>query len=153
MELKDVKVGQRVFVKRESTAKFSDPLADAFGTTMRELAKLMGMNIVDVCKEKDGFYVSTIFKNGNVSLGDKQSDGSISACWGIFAPSDFELADKPKDDEHIDVLDYVLNEILTVLNDLKQICAETTKPQPKTKQQKRGRGRPKGSVNKKYKGE
>ena len=149
MELKDVKVGQRVFVKRESTAKLDDPLASAIGETMKTIAKLLGMDIVEVCKENDGFYIKRILKEGNVELAEKDGNGS----WGVFNVSDIELADKPKTNDPV-VIDIILKEILKAFNeikvDLNAIKSTLNDRKPETK---RGRGRPKGSTSKKYKKE
>lgn len=149
MKLENVKVGQRVFVTRESTA-ILDEFDRLAMNLVKTLNKAMGIDIVEICKEKGGFYVAEIRKDGNISLGEKEGD-KVNKGWGIYDPSDFELAEQEKSSvnkDNIDVLDIVLGEILRIVKEIKDICLGA-----KHTEQKRGRGRPKGSTSKKYKKE
>lgn len=133
MELKNVKVGQRVFVKRESTAKLEG--TEAFAQNMIILLnKVFGDGIVEICKKENGFYVVEIRDDGNVNLGKKE-DGELKVGWGTWAPSDFELAEE-ETPSGIETLIDILNKLDEKLAEIRAFY-KVEKPA-----QKRKRGRP-----------
>jgi len=150
MELKDVKVGQRVFVKRNSTAKVEDG-AKGIHRMITFLNTLFEVNMAEECKKQNGFYVFEIRDNGTVALGDKDENGVVRPGWGLFDASDFELAEEEnKPEEKIDELEEFLRGLASILKDLSEVSSAHNEQEHET-EHKRRRGRPAGKVNKKYK--
>lgn len=150
MELKDVKVGQRVFVKRESTAKLDE--IEEFGMKLvKTLNKAIGFDIVEECKKQNGFYVVEIKDNGNICLGSKDDAGTLQYGWGVYDASDLEAVDKEETNKPSSIY-LVLKDILETLKQIERKIKPRSIVKEKPSGVKRGRGRPKGSLNKKYKG-
>lgn len=119
MKLEDCKVGQKVMVKRESTAKIDD-VFDSFVCNLSKVLQYFGNSMVDMCKKEGGFYICKIRKDGNICLGTKKED-KFEEGWGIFAPEDFDLIEdtivkSDTKDEKIDSILEKLGEISSKIN-------------------------------------
>ena len=135
MKLEDVKVGQKVFITRESTAKVDS--IDAFALNFTKLLnKVFGVDVVEECKEKGGFYVVEVKDNGNVCLGDIKEDGTFSYGWGLYDASDIEPVNTKPQTRELDNLLDVLIRLDNKLDEIKSFYSA-----PKT-EEKRKRGRP-----------
>lgn len=136
MNIIDAKVGQKVFVKRESTAKL-DGLDSVLNTIIKMANKCYGLNIVEQCKENGGFYIARIEGN-NVALGDKDNLGVVDVGWGWFDASDVELAEQPQNNESNvnELFEKILKHLEIQTELLSKLSAQKTckcETKPKTK--------------------
>lgn len=138
MRIEDCKVGQRVFVKRESTAKV-DGFDGVLINLMKTLSIVSGADVVDICKKEKGFYIVSV-KDNNLILGKKDEKGLLQPGWGIFAPEDVDLADEEKKEEPKSKSFELLETILKQLKTNNELLSKFLESQGlSTKKQSRGR--------------